>query len=127
MKNHVVEKRLNVYKVFIGTLNAYIITIFLFLAFSVILYFSAISEDIIPKAVIAIGALSIVFSSFNAARDLDYGGWLHGGFIGLLYVGFLMTLRFFITKEVGFDLGMLVDLGLGFLIGAIAGAIGVNL
>ncbi|TYP48710.1 TIGR04086 family membrane protein [Thermosediminibacter litoriperuensis] len=121
------EKRLNVFQVFRGILNAYLLTIFLFLALSGVLYFTAISEDIIPKAVIVIGALSIAIGSLNATRDLDYAGWLHGGLIGLLYVGIIMILRFFIAREAGYDAGTFVDLLMGFLIGALAGAIGVNL
>ncbi|ADL08128.1 TIGR04086 family membrane protein [Thermosediminibacter oceani] len=121
------QKKLYVFRVCSGIFNAYLLTVFFFLALSGVLYFTTISEDIIPKAVIVIGALSIAIGSLNATRDLDHSGWLHGGLIGLFYVGILMILRFFIAREAGYDAGTFVDLLMGFLIGALAGAIGVNL
>lgn len=127
MKNSTVTRRFSFSKVMVGILNAYIITLFLILALSIILYFSSLSEDIIPKAVTAVGALSIALSSFKATRDLDYGGWLHGGFIGLFYVAFIIIVRFFVTNGAGYDLSIMLDLIIGFLIGAFAGAIGVNM
>lgn len=127
MKNSAVTRRFSFSKVVVGILNAYIITLFLILALSIVLYFGSLSEEIIPKAVTAISALSIVLSSFKATRDLDYGGWLHGGLIGLFYVGFMIIVRFFVSSGAGYDLGMMFDLIIGFLIGAFAGTIGVNL
>jgi len=125
MKNNS-PKKLSFLKVAYGVLNAYVTTLFLILALSAVFYFSSLSEEFVPKAVIAVTALSIALGSFKATRDLERGGWLHGGLIGLFYVALIIIVRF-LTDGIVYSPHIVLDLVIGILIGAFAGAIGVNL
>ncbi|MDK2878817.1 MAG: hypothetical protein PWR06_1533 [Thermoanaerobacteraceae bacterium] len=127
MKSSKIKKGLNYIKIARGTLNAYLLTLVLFLIFGGILYFTKISENIIPPVVIVLSAVSIIISGINATRDIEQLGWLHGGLIGFLYVAILLILRLFVMPSMSFGLGTVIDLVLGFAVGALAGVLGVNL
>jgi len=127
MKSSKTEKGLNYIKVARGILNAYLLTLVLFLMLGGILYFTKMSEDIIPTAVVVLSALSIIISGINATRDIDHLGWLHGGLIGFLYVAVLLIVGFFIMPSMSYGVSTVVDFVLGFAVGALAGVLGVNL
>jgi putative membrane protein (TIGR04086 family) len=127
MKSSKTKKGLNYIKIVRGTLNAYLLTLVLFLIFGGILYFTKISENIIPPVVIVLSAVSIIISGINATRDIEQLGWLHGGLIGFLYVAILLILGLFVMPSMSFRLGTVIDLVLGFAVGALAGVLGVNL
>jgi len=127
MKSSKTEKSLNFVKVARGILNAYLLTLVLFLMLGGILYFTKMSEDIIPTAVVILSALSIIISGINATRDIDQLGWLHGGLIGFLYVAILLIVGSFVMPAVSYGASTLADLALGFAVGTLAGALGVNL
>jgi putative membrane protein (TIGR04086 family) len=121
------KKGLNYIKIIKGVVNAYLITLFLFLLLGGVLYFTKITESIIPHSVIVLSAISIVVSGVNATRDIEYMGWLHGGLIGILYVAILLIAGLFIGSAANFGFQAMIDLALGFAVGAVAGALGVNL
>ncbi|MCR4430777.1 MAG: TIGR04086 family membrane protein [Tepidanaerobacteraceae bacterium] len=127
MKSSGSGKSLNYFKILSGVFNAFILTLVLFLAIGGILYYTKISEDMIPKFVVAVSALSIAISGIHATRDIDRYGWLHGGLIGLLYVTILLILGFFLIPSASYGLTTVVDLVMGFTVGMMAGAIGTNL
>lgn len=127
MKSSKTEKSLNLVKVARGILNAYLLTLVLFLILGGILYFTKISENVIPTAVVILSAVSIIASGINATRDIDQLGWLHGGLIGFLYVAVLLIVGFFVMPSASYGISTLADLALGFAVGTLAGAVGVNL
>jgi len=114
-------------KILKGVINAYFFTILLFLILAMFLYFTSISEKIIPIAVVAISAVSILLGGVRITKDIENMGWLHGGLIGFLYMGILMIISFLIGPSVTFSWNIAVDLFLGFLVGMLAGILGVNL
>lgn len=121
------RKRLNYVKISWGVVNAFLISLVLFLALAVIIYYTRLSEDIIPKSVVVISALSVVMSVIYVIRDVDQYCWLHGGLIGLLYVVILLVLGFFIMPSMPYSSSTILDLVLGFLVGMLAGVLGPNL
>jgi len=128
MKSQSNGKRcLNLIKIIKGVFKAYLVTIFFFLILALIMYFTNLSESIIPKAVVVVSAVSILLSGINTTMDVDSMGWLHGGLVGLLYMGILIILSFFIVPSFAFSFNIVVDILLGFLVGALAGIIGVSL
>lgn len=118
---------LNYRKIILGVLNAYLMTLLLFLCLGGLLYFTELSEALVPSAVMAISALSIIFCGIKITRDVENLGWLHGGFIGLIYVALLLVVGVVtgISSLQGWS--PLMDLMAGFLAGAISGILGVNL
>jgi len=121
------KQSINLLKILKGVFKAYLFTILLFLIFALIMYFTSISENIIPKAVVVISAVSILLSGINTTRDVESMGWLHGGLVGFLYMGILTILSFLIVPSFAFSLNIAVDMFLGFLVGVIAGILGVSL
>jgi len=122
-----VNSSLNFVKIIRGVLLAYFITIILFLVLALVMYFTSISENIIPKAVVGISALSIFLSGIYATRDIGHMGWLHGGLIGFLYMGILIVLSSLIAPSFAFSLNVAIDVFISFLVGVVAGIIGVSL
>lgn len=121
------KQSINLPKILKGVFKAYLFTILLFLILALIMYFTSISENIIPKAVVVISAVSILLSGINTTRDVESMGWLHGGLVGFLYMGILIILSFLIVPSFAFSLNIAVDMFLGFLVGVIAGILGVSL
>lgn len=113
-------------KVFSGVFLAFLLTIFLLFLFSVIIFFSSIPEDYISKLAVIVMALSIAVSSFITSRGIESKGWLNGGLIGLFYSVVIIIVKILFYKE-GVTASLLLDVLFGFLIGAISGAIGVNI
>ncbi len=121
------RKNFHLLKVLKGVVNAYFLTIILFLILALMLYCTKLSETVIPKAVIIISAISILLSGIKLTREIDDMGWLHGGLVGLLYMGILVVLSIMIMPSFSFRWGTVVDLFLGFIVGMFAGILGVNL
>ncbi|HHY70482.1 MAG TPA: TIGR04086 family membrane protein [Thermoanaerobacterales bacterium] len=121
------KKSLKFPKIFKGVVSAYLFTILLFLILALIMYFTKLSESIIPKAVVVISAISILFGGVRITKDIESMGWLHGGLVGFSYMGILVILSFLITPSFSFGWNVVVDLFLGFLVGVLAGILGVNL
>ncbi|KYO63973.1 TIGR04086 family membrane protein [Thermovenabulum gondwanense] len=113
-------------KVLSGILLAFLLTIIFLLLFSVIIYFSSIAEEFISKLAVIVMALSIAVSSFITSRGIESKGWLNGGLIGLLYTAAIIIIKILFYKE-DITASSLFDVLFGFLIGAISGAIGVNI
>ncbi|MFY9414402.1 MAG: TIGR04086 family membrane protein [Tepidanaerobacteraceae bacterium] len=118
---------INLVKIFKGVFFAYLFAIFLFLVLAFIMYFSSISENIIPKAVIIISAVSILLGGINTTKDLESMGWLHGGLVGFIYTGILIILSFIIVPSFALSINIAIDIFISFLVGVVAGIIGVSL
>ncbi|HHV19325.1 MAG TPA: TIGR04086 family membrane protein [Thermoanaerobacterales bacterium] len=114
-------------KILKGVLNAYLYTIMLFLILALIMYFTKLSESIIPKVVVVISAVSILLSGVGITKDVKTMGWLHGGLVGFLYMGILVVLSLLIMPSFSFGWNIALDLFLGFIAGVLAGILGVNL
>lgn len=121
------KKTLEFVKVSKGVFNAYLSTMFLFLILALIMYFTNVSESIIPKAVIVISAVSILLGGVRTTKDVGSMGWLHGGLVGLLYMGILIILGFLIMPSFTFGWSIILDIFLGFVVGVVAGILGVSL
>ncbi|WP_213974982.1 TIGR04086 family membrane protein [Tepidanaerobacter acetatoxydans] len=127
MKASADSKKIDFIRILKGVVRAYLFTLFLFLILALLIYFTSVSESIIPKAVIIISAFSIFLSGIDVTRNIDSMGWLHGGLIGFLYIAILLMLSFLIVPSFYFKWNIAIDLFLGFLTGVLAGILGVNI
>lgn len=127
MKASADSKKIDFIRILKGVVRAYLFTLFLFLILALLIYFTSVSESIIPKAVIIISAFSIFLSGIDVTRNIDSMGWLHGGLIGFLYIAILLMLSFLIVRSFYFKWNIAIDLFLGFLTGVLAGILGVNI
>lgn len=91
-------------------------------------YFTALHEYQLNTALYYLGMLATAAGGFVAARSADQKGWLHGGAAGLLYVLAGSALGHWLFPG---DPSPLAQLGprmlLGFILGAIGGAVGMLL
>lgn len=127
MKSSADRKKIDFIRILKGVFRAYLFTLFLFLILAVLIYFTKVSESIIPKAVVIISAVSIFLSGIDVTRNIDSMGWLHGGLIGFLYIAILLILSSLIMPSFYFKWDIAIDLLLGFLTGVLAGILGVNI
>ena len=118
---------LNYKKIILGVINAYLMTLTLFLLLGALLYFTKLTETFIPSAVMVISAISVLFCGIRATRDVDTLGWLHGGLIGLIYVALLLVVGVTIGNSGLQGWAFVLDLALGFVAGSLSGVLGVNL
>lgn len=110
-----------------GTIAGYFISLICFLLIGAGLYFTHMSEGIIPTIVIIIYLVSIIVAGFYVARNTQSKGWLNGGIAGVFYIVILIILSYFFLPDFNLSLPLIGKLVLGFIIGAIGGIIGVNL
>lgn len=110
-----------------GTIAGYFISLICFLLIGAGLYFTHMSEGIIPTIVIIVYLVSIIVAGFYVARNTQSKGWLNGGIAGVFYIVILIILSYFFLPDFNLSLPLIGKLVLGFIIGAIGGIIGVNL
>jgi putative membrane protein (TIGR04086 family) len=110
-----------------GTIIGYFISLICFLLVGAGLYFTHMSEGIIPTIVIIVYLVSIIVAGFYVARNTQSKGWLNGGIAGVFYIVILIILSYFFLPDFNLSLPLIGKLVLGFIIGAIGGIIGVNL
>jgi putative membrane protein (TIGR04086 family) len=121
------KRKINHLQIIKGVLFAYVLTLLFFLILGGVLFFTKLSESIIPSSVVVISAVSIILSGIRATKDLENLGWLHGGLIGFLYMGILLLIQIFVIPSAAYGLETIVDLVVGFAVGVVSGILGVNL
>lgn len=110
-----------------GALLALLISAIVCVLTSVVLYFTSLTEGLVPYAVYITSILSIIVGAAYAARKANVKGWLHGGLTGLIYV--LVLAVFALIFDLGFEVDMNYGMKLliGFFAGALGGILGLNL
>lgn len=114
-------------KVCKGVMRAYLFTLILLLIFSLVLYVTRLSENVIPMVVLVISVFSIFMSGISITKRVDSKGWLYGGLIGIFYVIFQSILGLLLLPNlINLDTGIFLNLCIGSLVGIFSGIIGVN-
>ncbi|KPU44991.1 hypothetical protein OXPF_14690 [Oxobacter pfennigii] len=108
-------------------LIAYIISIVFLLIYGVLLTLTNISETTLPTAVMVITLVSIALSGIYSAVKSESKGWLNGALVGILYMLILFMLGMLFKTGILIDNLILFRIFMGFVIGSLAGIIGINL
>ncbi|QIA27031.1 TIGR04086 family membrane protein [Thermaerobacter sp. PB12/4term] len=91
-------------------------------------YFTALNEYQLNAFLYYLGMLATAAGGLVAARAADHKGWLHGGAAGLLYVLVGSALGHWLFPAEATPLAQLGPrMLLGFILGAIGGAVGMLL
>lgn len=106
---------------------AIIISIILLAIYGVILTYTALSESTMPIFVTAITIISITASAIYVAVKVDSKGWLNGAIAGLIYMVVLFLISLLFKTGTVIEKGIIVKIFIGFLVGGLAGMIGINL
>ena len=110
-----------------GVLIAYFISAVLIILYGILLALTSLSEASMPTIIMVITLISIALSSIYTAIKVESKGWLNGAIVGLVYMVILFFIGMIFNTSISFDSSILFRLFMGFIIGALAGIIGINL
>ncbi|MCL2372194.1 MAG: TIGR04086 family membrane protein [Defluviitaleaceae bacterium] len=110
-----------------GVLIAYAITCIVFLAFSILVTYTNMSERSLPTVVAVTTFLAVMVAGFDAARGATQRGWLWGMGAGLAYVIIMAIIMVALLPVFSIDGRTLMVIALGIAGGGLGGMIGINL
>lgn len=116
----------NIIKILLGSGIAFLISLVLLLAISIILTYTNVSESIITVSVIVISALSILIGSIISALNINKNGIVNGALVGAIYMITIYLLSSIFVS--GFEMNMqsAIMIIVSIFAGMIGGIIGVN-
>lgn len=120
------ERCLKLSPIGVGAFVSLMTTLVLSSLISIVVYFTSVSEQMVPLLVNVSGVIAIFAGGSLAGRRASCMGWIHGGLTGMastviLYVG---------VSSFSAGIGLLLllkQLACSFVIGGLGGAFGVNL
>jgi putative membrane protein (TIGR04086 family) len=110
-----------------GVLIAYIISAVLLIIYGILLAVTSLSEASMPTVAMIITMVSIALASIYVSMRVRSKGWLNGAIVGLVYMIILFFISLIFGSGISFDKFILFRMFMGFVIGALAGVIGINL
>jgi putative membrane protein (TIGR04086 family) len=109
-----------------GVLVGYAITCIIFLAYSMLITYTSLSEDNMSLVVAGVTLVSVIVAGFDAARGADNKGWLWGILAGLVYAVILLIIMALVLRGLTFDSHIVTILVLSIAGGGLGGVIGIN-
>ncbi|WP_027338760.1 TIGR04086 family membrane protein [Halonatronum saccharophilum] len=91
-----------------------------------IINFSSLSNNSASRVLFITNYFAIFVGGIVSAYLAGSKGWINGGLVGLVYMGSIILLGS-LWNPVVFSLGLGLRVGIGFLISALGGMIGVNI
>ncbi len=104
-----------------AALAACVLTVALVLLFALLLKWEVLGEDIIPVVTTAIKGLCAACAGLLAGMAASERCWLWGGISGAVYILLAFLAFSLVEKSLALSLGILADVGLGIVAGAVAG------
>lgn len=108
-------------------LLAVIFTLFAFVAFSLLIAFTPLSESVIPTASIAVMVISVLLGAASFSKGAKSKGYLKGCMSGVAYVFIIYLLSVVLEGGMYFNAYVLVLLAIGVFVGSIGGIMGINM
>ncbi|MBQ8525518.1 MAG: TIGR04086 family membrane protein [Clostridia bacterium] len=108
-------------------LASMIFTIIVFVAFSLIIAFTPMSEASADIMVTAATAAAVSVSGFAAAKGAASKGWMWGALGGIAYIVSVWIIGMIASGGFSFNSKTLMALLLSVLIGALGGIVGINM
>lgn len=110
-----------------GSVIAIIITLVCIVISAFIWQYADLQDSVMKPVMQGIRILSIAIGGAFAARLSINKGWLKGAAAGLIYVFFASIISIMSGSSVSFNMILLSDIITAAVVGAIGGAIGINL
>lgn len=116
-------------QIFRGCIVSMVIAFTLTLILALVSYFGHIEQSIVSRLLLLANYISIGIGGLMAAIKVDTKGWLHGGFVGLVYaLCFLLLVSLVPGLSVILGYGSILQAVIvSFLIGIVGGIVGVNI
>lgn len=125
-KNYQPEGNPGIKSYIVGLCASLLVTLILFLLWSVVLSVSSISESSIDIFVLFTLVVSVFCGGFVCTMGTRKNGWISGGIIGILYVLVLLVFGSGIA-ETDMSLSSLANLLIAFIVGGIGGTVSLNI
>lgn len=106
---------------------SYVLSIVLLAIFAIILTYTSFPESSISMVVMIVSIISILYAAKMSAGKVKSRGWLAGATTGLFYMVILYLISLIFIQRPVFDIQVLKVFGIGILVGAVGGVIGINL
>jgi len=110
-----------------GIVLSYIITIPIFIIFSIILTYVDYPEKLINPVVVVTTVISILAAGIYINRNARSRGWLNGGIAGFVYMLVLYLIGSIIFNDFSVNRYVLTMFAIGILTGCIGGMLGINI
>ena len=121
------EKKNNFIRILKGVIIAYVITMILIAAYSMILAYTNVSESTIPTCVVVISIISIMLSSSLTLKNIKEKGLINGAIIGAIYLITIYILSSIFAVGFSINTFSIVMLIFSILAGIVGVIVGVNL
>ena len=121
------EKKNNFIRILKGVIIAYVITMILIAAYSMILAYTNVPESTIPTCVVVISIVSIMLSSSLTLKNIKEKGLINGAIIGAVYLITIYILSSIFAVGFSVNTFSIVMLIFSILAGIVGGIVGVNL
>ena len=111
----------------IGVLMGYAITCIIFLAYSMLITYTHMTEQNLPMVVAVTTLLSVMIAGFDTAKGAESKGWLWGMAAGLVYILILTILMMSVLQRFAVDTRTVTSVVLALAGGGMGGILGINL
>lgn len=115
----------NSHPILAGLIYTYTIAIIGALIFTLLLFWTSISDSKLPLISYIITAVSLLAGGYISGKRAGVKGWYYGGMTGIIY-GIILVIIVFLAFDTELNLRSLVLIVLTFLFGALGGIVGVN-
>lgn len=105
---------------------ALVVSLFILVLGSILLYFTPVLESYAPVMVFAANLVGIVLGSRKVGMRVGVKGWLNGGLVGLGYMIIIIVIGQFVLEPQVLGSNLISTIFLGFVFGALGGMWGVN-
>jgi len=122
-----VNEGLRLKYVALGVVMAFIGAFILSGVVGLVMYQGWLSEVYSPLTMNIVSFACLFFGGLYAGRRAGTLGWAHGGLTGLFYLAAITALGLLLFDQLAPLLVLLEKLGLGLVLGALGGTVGINL
>lgn len=103
------------------------VTIFALLIQTLIMFYTDVSESMLPITSAITMTLSVTIASVYASLKIKKKGWINGAIIGIVYISIIIAISLLFLDDFVLNTYVLLKTGIALVTGAISGMIGVNL
>ena len=126
MKAEIKTESSRLHSLISGVLVGYAITCIIFLGYSMLITYTALTEEKMPLVAAGATLISVIVAGFDAARGAEDKGWFWGIMAGLIYAVIFIIIMMIVAKSFSPDPRTLSALVLSLAGGGLGGVIGIN-
>ena len=126
MKTEVKTESSRIHSLISGVLVGYAITCIIFLAYSMLITYTSLTEEKMPLVVAGATLVSVIVAGFDSARGAENKGWFWGIMAGFIYALILMFIMTLVLRGLFFDARTVTLFILSLAGGGLGGVVGIN-